>query len=276
MLRVLVALALVASLTIVDAGPAAAAGNVGYVRLAHLSPDSPEVDVYVSAVGSDDEPQVFPGVGYGVVSAYQELPAGTYAVAMRAHGAPASEKPILTTTVEVQAGQAYTVAGVGRHADLGLRVIPDDLTAPADGQARLRVVHASLKALRVRVSYGSGKVLADNLEFPSTTAYHALPAGAVTLHLRPLPSDSETTTGVRLAAGSVYSLFVLDAPDGLRVQLRADARGGSVVPVGGVETGAGGTAPSDGRGPLLAVAGLAVVLIAALAARRLRHVLARP
>ena len=62
------------------------------MRLAHLSPDTPAVDLYLSAPGAV-EPRVFPGIGYGVVSAYLPLPAGRYAVAMRGAGAPADPLP---------------------------------------------------------------------------------------------------------------------------------------------------------------------------------------
>src|SRR5690349_11666487 len=140
-----------AGFLVLDPASAAAAG-VGYVRLAHLSPDTPNVDVYLSAVGGSAEPRVFPGVGYGVVSAYLTLPTGVYAVAMRTAGAPASSPPVLTTQVDVAAGGAYTVAGVGRHADLGLRVIDDDLTLPTGATAKVRIVQASIQAPVLDVS----------------------------------------------------------------------------------------------------------------------------
>ena len=80
--------------------PATAEDAVGYVRLAHLSPDTPKVDVYLSKVGDGSfTTQVFPHVGYGTMSKYLALPVGTYAVAMRTEGAPASSPPVLTTQV---------------------------------------------------------------------------------------------------------------------------------------------------------------------------------
>ena len=113
----------------VGAAPAAAAVDVGYVRLAHLSPDTPEVDVYLSKVDDKSfKEQVFKHVGYGVMSKYMALPAGTYKVAMRKQGDPASTAPVLTTQVTVQPGGAYTVAGVGKFAQLGLDVFTDDLS----------------------------------------------------------------------------------------------------------------------------------------------------
>src|SRR5262249_41372853 len=94
--------------------PASAASD-GYVRLAHLSPDTPAVDVYLDSVSGSVPQKVFPSVGYGAFSSYLALPTGTYAVSMRLAGAKASTPPVLSTQVTVQAGDAYTVAGVGKH-----------------------------------------------------------------------------------------------------------------------------------------------------------------
>ena len=87
----------------------AATAKVGYVRLAHLSPDTPDVDVYLDSVSSAAKEQVFPGVGYGTVSPYLSLKVGEYAVSMRVAGADPKSPPVLTTDVTVAAGQAYTV-----------------------------------------------------------------------------------------------------------------------------------------------------------------------
>ncbi|MGN9890857.1 DUF4397 domain-containing protein [Micromonospora sp. L31] len=252
---------------------AAAPQDVGYVRLAHLSPDTPAVDVYLSAPGAA-EPQVFPAVGYGVVSEYLTLPAGRYAVAMREAGAPASQPPVLTTEVAVEADAAYTVAGVGRHADLGLRVLADDLSAPAPGQAKVRVVQASVRAPVIDVAATDGPAIADAVRFATTTDYREVEPGRWRLRLG---GDNGPTTDaeVTLTGGRVYSLLVLDGRrGGLATELREDARGGAVTPAGGVPAGAGGLA---GRGlgayPMVAGALLAaaVVVGAALLVRRRRR-----
>ncbi|MEH0821067.1 MULTISPECIES: DUF4397 domain-containing protein [unclassified Micromonospora] len=269
------ALLLGAALTAAAAPPArAAAGpDVGYVRLAHLSPDTPAVDVYLSAPGAA-EPRVFPAVGYGVVSEYLTLPAGRYAVAMREAGAPASQPPVLTTEVAVDAGAAYTVAGVGRHADLGLRVLVDDLSAPAPGQAKVRVVQASVRAPVIDVAATDGPAIADAVRFATTTDYREVEPGRWRLRLGG-DNGPTTNTEVTLSGGRVYSLLVLDAErGGLATELREDARGGVVTPAGGVPAGAGGLA---GRGlgayPMIAggLLAAAVVVGAALLVRRRRR-----
>jgi Domain of unknown function (DUF4397) len=235
----------------------------GYVRLAHLSPDTPAVDVYLSSQTGAISEQVFKGVGYGVMSAYQALPAGGYTVSMRPSGAPKSQPPVLTTQVSVVAGQAYTVAGVGRYADLGLRVLTDDLSLPPDGKAKVRVVQASVQSPLLGVALPDGTPIAQNVQFATTTAYQTVPPGEWKLTIS--PADGKTPTGLEchLKPGSVYSMLILDGPHGLRAEVRTDATRDGGVPTGGVETGAGGTArvpmwPLAGAGALLLVAAGAV------------------
>ncbi|MEU5905592.1 DUF4397 domain-containing protein [Micromonospora sp. NPDC047527] len=254
------ALLLGATLAAAGTPTAASANTVGYVRLAHLSPDTPAVDVYLAAPDAA-KPQVFPGVGYGVVSDYLALAPGRYAVAMREAGTPASEPPVLTTEVAVSSGEAYTVAGVGRHADLGLRVLHDDLSAPTQGRAKVRVVQASVRTPVLDVAAADGPMIANGVQFATTTEYQQVEPGAWRLRLTGAGGPS-TDAEVQLTGGAVYSLLVLDGKQGgLTAELRRDAEGGTVVPAGGVDTGAGGTA-GFGAYPLVA-GGLAAAAAAA-------------
>jgi len=245
------------------ATPAQAAG-VGYVRLAHLSPDTPDVDVYLSSQSGAVAEQVFPGVGYGVLSAYLPLPAGGYTVSMRAAGAAKTDPPVLTTQVSVAVGSAYTVAGVGRYADLGLRVLSDDLTLPAGGQAKVRIVQASVQAPILGVALPDGTPIAQNVAFATTTGYQLVRPGDWRLVIAPADGRAPTRAEARLGVGNIYSLLVLDGANGLKTEVRTDATRDGGVPTGGVETGAGGTAgspiwlPVTGAGVLLLVAMIAV------------------
>jgi hypothetical protein len=253
--------------------PASAAG-VGYVRLAHLSPDTPAVDVYLASLSGAIEPKKFPAVGYGVMSQYLPLPPGGYAVAMRAVGAPADSAPSLTTQASVEAGKAYTVAGVGRHADLGLRVLVDDLMLPPKDKAKCRVIQASIREPVLDVSVAGGRSLASGVPFATTTDYWAVEPGAWKLQLKGGAAGAPTTVNLSLAAGGVYSVLVLDGKvAGLAVEVRTDAKGDSSAPNGGVNTGGGGTAPTPHAGvaPALGAALLlATAILLGLSVRRRR------
>ena len=59
-------------------------------------------------------------VAYGTVSPYETVQAGDYSVAMRGAGASPSSQPVLSTSVTIPAGHAYTVAGMGPESGLRL------------------------------------------------------------------------------------------------------------------------------------------------------------
>ncbi len=246
-------------------------GN-GLLRLAHLSPDTPAVDVYVDSVADPDAGVVLTGVGYGAVSEYQDVPPGEYTVSMREAGAEESAPPVLSTTVEVREDTARTVAGVGLFADLGLEIIEDALDPPDDGAARVRVLAGAANAETVDVALEDGIEVASGLEFATASDYVDVPAGSLGLQVV-AGAGEPADLPVELEAGSVYSLVVLDDAEGLQVQPVLDAASPGVVPQGGVETGAGGTAGSVPLGVAALGAGAAVAGAGVLALRggRGRH-----
>ena len=267
------ALAALAAVTLF-ASPAQAAAGDGYVRLAHLSPDTPAVDVYLKSMSNTVAPQTFRGVAYGAMSQYLRLPVGTYQVAMRKAGAPGSTKPVLTTQVGVENGAAYTVAGVGRFADLGLRVLKDDLQLPDAGKSKVRIIQASVKAPVLNVAGKNGKTIADGVQFATTTAYREVNPGKWSVLVVPTGGGKTSVLPCTLGAGSVYSLVVLDDKNGgLKPELHVDAERQGTVPLGGVATGAGGSQPVSQLSTALLLAGLAAVLAAGFVVvvrRRLR------
>jgi hypothetical protein len=244
------------------AGTASAASGTGWIRLAHLSPNTPEVDVYLYSFGDPKAELVVHHVGYGVVSSYQPLAAGEYTVAMRAAGAAATSKPVLSASVDVKPGEAYTVAGLGPESGLRLAVLEDQLKTPP-GKVLVRVIQASLKQHVVNVTW-NGQPAVSNLAFGAVSSYTAVaPASTAALHAA---GESETASStVTLGAGSVHTIVVLDGAKGLALDNFTDAAGSGDAPAGAAATGFGGTAPrvpsplpwlsAIGAGLLLAVLG---------------------
>jgi hypothetical protein len=251
--------------------PSAAAADGGLLRLAHLSPDTPDVDVYVDSVSDPDAGIALRGVGYGAVSGYQAVTPGIYTVSMRTAGDAPDTPPVLSTTVDIRADSARTVAGVGPFSDLGLTVLDDALTPPPAGQARMRVIAAASNAAVLDVSLTGGDPVASNLRFPQTGDYVDVPAGRA--GLRVTPDGAELTElPVDFAAGSIYTVLVLDDPaGGLTVRTVLDAAGPGNVPVGAVAAGAGGSSTGTASSRLVAggVAALATAGLLATGIHRL-------
>jgi len=215
---------------------APAAAQVGWVRCAHLSPNTPAVDVYMYAFGNDSNPTVLKHVSYGNVSDYMAIAPGQYTVAMRPAGAPAATAPVLSTSFWVTAGSSYTVAGVGPASGLKLQVLKDDLSAPM-GKTLVRVIQASLKEHLVTVSYGSN-VLASDLAFGSATNYAALAPGMGTVKFT--AASGATSMPVTLAADTVHTIVVLDGARVVEVGSHEAllAKGGQYAELYGIQAAA--------------------------------------
>ena len=242
--------------------------GMGWVRCAHLSPNTAPVDIYMYSFGDPKAMDVLRHVPYGDVGMYMKMPVGQYSAAIRPAGAPASTPPVISASFMVHAGQAYTVAAMGPAKGLRLQALNDRLTTP-HGKSMVRVIQASLKENQVTVRTGS-QTLASNLAFASVTPYGTDKPGRWMVHAA---GGSETWSGnVKLSAGSIHTLVVLDSVGGLKVTDLLDAAGSAMMPEGGAATGLGGTVPGPAPSPLPWLAALAsALLVAAAAAIRLRR-----
>ena len=252
---------------IAAASPAASAAPLaaqdGWVRIAHLSPEAPPMDMYLYPFGDPAHPTVLRDVGYGDVSAYMALGPGQYTVAMRGFDAPASSHPALVSSFMVNAKTAYTVAALGPDPGLRVEVLKDQTTIPR-GKTLVRVVQASLKEDRVTVSYGS-TLLTKQLTFSSVTPYTEVLPGVHAVEVT--ASGEHTTMSLGLTADTVHTIVVLDGSSGLKADDLTDAVGTEAMPKGGTATGLGGTAlppPADLAPWLLMVLAGALLIVAAV------------
>jgi len=239
------------------ASAASATSGTGWIRLAHLSPNTPAVDVYLYSFGNSSAQIVLHHVAYGTVSPYEAVTAGDYSVAMRASGASPSSQPVLSTSVTVKADHAYTVAGMGPESGLRLQVLDDQLTTPS-GKSVVRVIQASLKQQTVKFTCG-GQTIVPKATFASVSAYQAIPANTWTMEA--IGSGATATGRFDMAPGTVHTMVVLDGTNGLEIVNLVDAAGAGKPPAGGVTTGFGGTA---GHGPGSPVPWLALIGAGAL------------
>jgi hypothetical protein len=207
-------------------------------------------------------------VAYGEVSPYQAVASGEYTVAMRAAGAPASAKPVLSTTVDVVSGHAYTVAGMGPLEGIRLQVIEDSLASSRDA-ALVRTIQASMHQVPVTVTAGS-TVIGRDLNFTTVSSYKEVSPGTVTVTA--VGPTKRGSGQFALARDTIYTIVVLDDSGGLKLDALVDSSGSKITPAGSAATGFGGTAARPGA-PLLPWIGAAAagLLIAAGGTIRLRR-----
>jgi len=176
------------------------------VRVAHLSPDAPNVDIYV------DGEAVLEGVAFRDVSDYLELEPATYDVQITEAGD--QQAVLYEDSLEVAAAD-YTVAAVGEAAEenepLPVEVFEDDLSDPGEN-ARIRGIHAAPDAPAVDiVGAESGDPLFEDLAFGESATAEA-PPGEYTFDVVPAGEDDAEPVAsfdASVEAGTVYSAFAV-------------------------------------------------------------------
>ena len=235
---VLVATAVAALAVVAAPAPAMAATSTGWVRVAHLSPDTKAVDVRLASLGGSSKVLAVDDVAYGSVSKYLSLPVGNYAVAMRPAGSSASSTPVVQTFVTVSSGGADTVAVFGKNADLKTKVIDDSLTLPRTGKARVRVVQASTASTPVTVTAAPSTTIVSDASTTTVSPYADVTAGS--WKLTATSGTKTTTETVALKAGQIASVLVLDdASGGITLRRVLDSASVGGVPKGYLATGGG-------------------------------------
>jgi Domain of unknown function (DUF4397) len=234
------------------------AQNEAFVRIVHASPDAPNVDVWV------DGEIVLTDVPFTAISDYLALPAGTYNVQVTATG---STDAVIDADLTLEASTSYTVAATGLLADITATVLTDD-RMPADGQAKLRVFHASPSApAEVDVAVTDGPILVEALAYPDATGYLTVDAGTYPLEIRAAGDEmAALTLEATLEAGQNYTAIAMDDPDAevpVRVIVATEAMAASPD-----------TAMTATTTPIaligLALVGLAIATALPVAARRSR------
>lgn len=245
-----------ALLALALAVPAFAQADGAQVRVAHLAPDAPNVDVYVNG-----EPvSALQDVPYGTVSSYLMLPAGSQQVTV--YPAGDTSQPVIDTPVDLASGGAYTIAAVGLVEDgsLTAQVYEDDLTAPAEGNAKVRAVHAVPDADAVDVVVPDGPTLVSGLEFPNASAYAEVPGGTYPINVNAAGTDQTLISAeAPLESGVNYSAFAIGTAAGESLDLLLVADTAMETPdTGGLPAG-NVVLVSAGAALLLAGAGLYAV-----------------
>lgn len=184
------------------------------VRVVHASPDAPAVDVLV------DNAVVLNGVTYKQSSDYLEVPAGNRNIKVRA---TAGGAVVINADANVAAGEAYTVIASGLLANIEPVVLVDDLTPPAAGNIKVRLVHGApnVGEVDIYVTAPDADISAltptlSAVPFQAASDYLEVPAG--TYQVRVTPAGSKTvaldTGALTLTSGQIRTAIATEAEGG--------------------------------------------------------------
>ena len=229
--------------------------DTSFLRVAHVSPDAPAVDVYL------DGERVLNGFQFGEVSDYLALDSGNHSV--RITPADENDTTVFSGNVTLEPRSATTLFAAGEVGENATEpfapiLFEDDPFVPAEDEAAVSVAHMSPDAPAVDVTAANGSVvLADDLSFREASQYETVPAGNYTLEVRPATETNDgpvvATANVSLEGGTAYSAIAIgyananETADGeaLQVTLVEDASKTIHLPAAGGD-GAGANETPEG------------------------------
>ena len=215
-----------------------------HVRVAHLSPDTPAVDVCLAPGGTGAFSKSLlktlgatAGLAYPQVTAYVDLPVGTYdarIIHATATGCSIGAVPD-ATNIPIHADLTATIAAIGvldrsgaaaSNPALHLAVFADD-TAVTAGKSKLRFIHASPGTPAVDVGLGSGTSFAkvfSNVAFGNIAVHAPLDAAGfvetmpvtspVAARLAGQATDALIVPSVTLGANAIATAFAIGGKTG--------------------------------------------------------------
>lgn len=175
-----------------------------YIRLLHASPDAPSVDIYAN--GS----LIAKSLAYKQLTEYVPVKPGAYTIQVY----PAGQKtnPVIDTKLTVPQKNRFTVAAVGKLANIGLLPIMEMYMPMTDKRSSyVRFVHLSPNAPAVDITLPDGTKLFSNVGYKEYQDYIATAPGNYTLQVRPAGTDqiALTVPNVKVSPGAIYTVYAV-------------------------------------------------------------------
>jgi hypothetical protein len=176
------------------------------VRVIHAIPAGAPVDIFAGDLA------VFDNLAYKAVTPYRAIDGKRYAFALRPAGMP-NAKPLASNSEGLDDGEYYSVfalPGDGRTAYL--RVVEDFLVKPAEGKARVRVIHGGAEAGEVDIfATGADGPIFDAVDFQAVTGYEDVNPidGQIEVRAEGQATPLVTIPAVHIEAGRFYTLVIV-------------------------------------------------------------------
>ncbi len=190
-------------------------GSVAYVRVIHLSPDAPAVDVFINGALSDVQ-----DLSFGDSTGFVEVPVGEYDFAVAAADDTIENAVLAVDDVMLEADMYYTVAAYGQLSSISAMLLMDDAETPASGNLAVRAIHAADGVGQVDIwnipGTGDPAEIYSDVDYGVAGDFLELPAGAYTLGL---DADNDMVPDFifqlpSLSDGSIANVFAVLTTDG--------------------------------------------------------------
>lgn len=181
-----------------------------HVRVAHFSPDTPQVQIFV-----DGEVGAIQNLTFGEISGWVELVPGTYSIAVAPVGASIEDAAIGPLNVTLGAGGWYTISAIGSltSGSLTAAVTTEPYQALEAGESSVTVFHGIEDAPAVDVILPDGTAIVSNLRF-GNGATITVPSGVYDLAVVPSGATSPVVidlSGTALGSQTYYFVAAVNS-----------------------------------------------------------------
>jgi hypothetical protein len=183
------------------------------LRVVHLSPDASAIDVFVG------ETREFTNITFAVPTDHEDVPTGTQSIHFVATG---DTTTVGSASEELEPLESYTVLATGFAESVTPLLLSDTSDAPAEGEIRLRLVHASPSTGAVDVYVGAPTddittvtPTLSNVAFGDVSNYLTVDEGTYRIRLTAV-GDTEAVVDqeLTLSSGEVRTIIARDVVGG--------------------------------------------------------------
>lgn len=198
------------------------------IRVLHLSPDAPSVDIFANGEGP-----VVAGLAFPSGTDYLKVPAGSYDFAVSAAGASVEQSVLNINDIALDTDMRYTAVAFNTIDGIQALALVDDLSGMESGNIRIRAIHTAAGVGDVDIwnipAEGSPSPLIENFGFGAASDTLDLPSSAYTLGV---DVDNDASPDLvfdipALPAGTYANVFAVK--DGDSVFLLAQLGGDTTV-----------------------------------------------
>ena len=189
--------------------------SASQVRIIDASPDAPGLDIY------QNSNLVAQNLGFGFVTSYVPIDAGTYTIGVNAAG---SKQTLISAKGTFLNSNQYTVLVGNSSADLQELILKDQSQPAPSGQIVIRFIDQATRVGAVDLylvpqgqKFTAVTPVKTNVQFGDNTDYLAVPTGTYTLVIVPagtIPTSATiaTYTGamVTYTGGSATTVVLID------------------------------------------------------------------
>jgi Domain of unknown function (DUF4397) len=173
------------------------------IRLFHAVPGAPDFDLFV------DGQLLFSRLSYGSATSYSSVTPGDHEFRLAPTGA-GPEAAAVTMNQTVEDGRAHTVVVLGTADKVEVKVYRVNLDRTPAGKGRVRVIHASPDAGKLKVKAGEDDWF-DDLEYGDASDYKEVDAGSYDLSAIQQEGEQKTlftAPGAVVNWGVVYDVIL--------------------------------------------------------------------